>query len=222
MLFLSSDLFQAYSSYQVNRTATFNLCYDRESSRCIGSRRSTMSRQYKFIHTCGHTGIWPIIRPQITNLATSQDLPTWEINPGREIISLSLNFRCPFCTPDISYLEVSPGSGVLVILESTSTDTFPNTWRVLRTCNAEQIISRDWDPVQEQGEHYRQMAWIPRPCGEIEVSQLGLEERWEAAVTTKVTCRWRRTAGDLIECGMLAGMLSELNAALVSRENTEA
>jgi hypothetical protein len=70
------------------------------------------------------------------------------------------------------------------------------------------------------------MAWIPRPCGEVDVigtlEEVGREGRWDRGIIMKVSCRWRQRAAEPIVGGRLAGMLSELNATLLSGQDAEA
>jgi hypothetical protein len=67
---------------------------------------------------------------------------------------------------------------------------------------------------------FRQIAWIPRPCGEVRVMG-GLEEvRSEGRVVvigviTEVSCAWRQSAGEPVGT-RFTGLLSQLNAAVLS------
>jgi len=63
------------------------------------------------------------------------------------------------------------------------------------------------------------MAWIPKPCGEVRVIY-GLEEVriGNRGATTEVACGWKQGA-DRPVTSRFAGLLSQLNAALLSGKN---
>ncbi|KAH7364537.1 hypothetical protein BKA65DRAFT_491565 [Rhexocercosporidium sp. MPI-PUGE-AT-0058] len=152
-----------------------------------------MTFQYRFTHTCGHTGFGPIVNQQQASIPTTSLLPFPSLNTTT--IPLPLLFPCPFCNPSTSNLlpHTPPGSGLLTILNSTPTSPFPTGWTVLKACGFEELEPRDWNPALEGGlvdGRFRQMAWIARPCGEVR-----MEELEEGRVVVKVGMGWRLRGG---------------------------
>jgi hypothetical protein len=171
-----------------------------------------MERQYIFIHKCGHTGLGPNV--PVNGESAHQTYAA--LGEGLDVIRLPLPFRCPFCTGSCCTMNIQEGSGVLAILTSTQGDPFPNSWRVLRVCRAEQVTSPNWALAHEPGAIYRQIAWIPRPCGVADdvggVEGLGRRDRREVGRVAEVRCSWKQPLRELVR-SRLAGMLSELNAS---------
>lgn len=176
-----------------------------------------MALNYRFDHDCGHSGIGPLIHlPQHQDFIEDSSAN----NAGDHrvtVIRLSLRFLCPFCanTAGNGVPEVTDNQGVLAIL----TPTFPWTWSILCICGYGDVTPQDWSQSQGPDGRFRQMAWIPRPCGEIRVMG-GLEEttgqgRTEIGVVTGVFCDWKQTAEEPVR-SRFAGMLSQLNAAILS------
>lgn len=65
------------------------------------------------------------------------------------------------------------------------------------------------------------MAWIPKPCGEVEI--IGEEEmsrngRVEQGVTTLVSCSWKQRRGEPFE-SRFAGLMSQMDAAFLYGES---
>jgi hypothetical protein len=174
-----------------------------------------MDKHYTFQHTCGHTGIGPVI------CAPSDQGEVYHRPTASNTTPLLLPFQCPFCTNNLPYLNVAPGDGLLAILESTQNNPFPYEWRILRVCRAHEILPGDWYLAHGPGGRYRQMAWIPRPCGAVRAID-GLEEvrRREgilSGMAMQIDCSWWQPFGEPTR-SRLAGMLSELNACLFSDE----
>jgi hypothetical protein len=158
-----------------------------------------MSFQYNFTHTCGHTGIGPL-------MAHSTPLPT-------NIIPLTLPFACPFClTPNHTVPE---GSGLLCILPPTYP---PYTWHILRSCNRSDISPNEWGLCMPPGGGFRQIAWIPRPVGEVRANG-GVEGRdGVVGVVTGVRSvrRERLCNGKVVS--QLPGLASQLGAVVRAGE----
>lgn len=81
------------------------------------------------------------------------------------------------------------------------------------------MTPRDWDIGYRAGGEFQQMAWIPKPCGQVQF--VNPAWRWrmgilEPEMTTEVKCRWRQTLGEDMG-SRLPGMFSELSATLTSR-----
>jgi hypothetical protein len=66
---------------------------------------------------------------------------------------------------------------------------------------------------------FRQIVWIPRPCGEVrvmgELEEVGREGSVVIGVITEVSCAWRQSAGEPVGT-RFTGLLSQLNAAVLS------
>ncbi|PVH88558.1 hypothetical protein DL98DRAFT_509261 [Cadophora sp. DSE1049] len=179
-----------------------------------------MTFQYRFTHTCGHTGFGPIANMPID---TTQPSPTTSSLPAPDsnttTIPLNLDFSCPFCIPSSAYFhpQTPLGSGLLTILNSTPTSPFPTGWAILKASRFEDLESRDWEPAFEGmmlDGRYRQMAWIPRPCGDV-----GLEGLDEGREAMKVGTFWRYNGRlDQIGHGRFAGLLSSLHKAVLGRD----
>ncbi|KAG0650808.1 hypothetical protein D0Z07_2401 [Hyphodiscus hymeniophilus] len=188
-----------------------------------------MSKHYRFEHTCGHIGIGPLIRTSA--LATSSQ--------STRSINLILPIRCPFCATTLPYLNVATGDGLLVILEPCTTlqesidipspssyislrdSNYPIPgfeWRILRVCSASEITLSDWSLAQAPGQHYRQMAWIPKPCGIVRIDGSGgvADSRGPNRSVVEVDCSWRQIwkPGDVVK-SRLPGMWSILKANLM-------
>jgi len=70
------------------------------------------------------------------------------------------------------------------------------------------------------------MAWIPRPCGEVEViggmEEFRREDRVERGVVRQVTERWIQRVGEEGQFeSRFAGIWSRLNAAVLKGEGIE-
>jgi hypothetical protein len=182
-----------------------------------------MRLHYRFNHFCGHTGIGPIISGNEDGTSPFSSPCDNQDNENLTTIKLTFTFSCPFCptsatTPTTTPApEVPLGHGILTILNPS----FPWSWSVLRSCKHEEITPQDWALSMGETGGYRQMAWIPKPCGEIRVvgvlEELRREEREEVVVITEVACTWRQKADEPIK-SRFAGMLSQLNAAVLSGE----
>jgi hypothetical protein len=65
------------------------------------------------------------------------------------------------------------------------------------------------------------MAWIPKPCGEVrvigELEGVRREGRVVIGMMTEAGCAWRQRPGEPVR-SRLAGLLSQLNAAILSGE----
>ncbi|KAK0118827.1 hypothetical protein ONS95_007708 [Cadophora gregata] len=178
-----------------------------------------MSFQYRFTHTCGHTGFGPIVNAHSGTtrlpLICSQPAPY----ANTTTLPLNLEFSCPFCMSSASnHLSLTPpGSGLLTVLNSTPDSLFAPGWAILKACRFEELEPSDWDLAFEGmtlDGRYRQMAWIPRPCGEVRFE--GLDEAQE---TMKVGTFWRYTGCVAqIGHGRFAGLLSSLHKAVLDRE----
>jgi hypothetical protein len=149
--------------------------------------------------------------------AETYHLPPSNANLGS--IQLPLSSRCPFCADRQAYLNTEPGSGVLTVLVSTTSNPFPHEWRILRVCRADEVTSSDWDMVHGPGGLFRQMAWIPRPCGRVQViggeQRIQMQDRRGSGVRMEVSCTWRQPLKERVR-SRLPGMFSELNAALLA------
>jgi hypothetical protein len=184
--------------------------------------RNQMCLHYKFSHTCGHTGIGPLI----SSKGGFQQPHSLEI-PSPEkltIIHLRLPFPCPFCPASncsswTRISEVSLDQGILTIISPT----YPWSWIVMRSCKYEDVTPQDWAHSTSENSGYRQMAWIPRPCGEVRVAE-SLEEvvrdgQAVARMTTGVASAWRQRADEPVE-SRFAGLLSQFNAAILSGDRS--
>jgi hypothetical protein len=183
-----------------------------------------MSKQYTFQHTCGHIGIGPLIRcPSTPSSTDATGRPSPPTGPALQSIQLSLSLPCPFCANTQAYQNVVTGAGLLAILERfvsiPNNDPFPYEWRILRVCTADEISTSDWYLAHGPEGRYRQMAWIPKPCGRLQVGALE-EERWNGDMvrgrTRKVDCSWRQRwrEGDAVR-SRLPGMSSMLSKSLL-------
>lgn len=76
--------------------------------------------------------------------------------------------------------------------------------------------SRDWEAAQRAGGTFRQMAWIPKPCGQVHLSRV----RRRTRPVMGVTSGWSQSMTDPAR-SRIPGMLSQLNAAISSREDAE-
>jgi len=87
-------------------------------------------------------------------------------------------------------------------------------WDVLRVCNAEELGGWDWETGKGGNGGWRQMAWIPLPCGEVILvggEGDGDERRREVGSVWKERVGW----GEGQERGIrsrFAGMMSKLEA----------
>jgi len=177
-----------------------------------------MSKQYAFLHTCGHTGIGPIIRHLSSRAQTIG--PSTAIDEKFDIIQLQLPLECPFCETG---LHVEPGGGVLTILTPKNESLFASEWRILKICRPEDIEVRDWVIAHEPGGVFRQMAWIPKPCGEVRTIRnlqgIGRHRRGETGIGRAVSCAWKQNLSEPLG-SRLAGMVSELTSSLLSESGT--
>ena len=189
-----------------------------------------MSKHYRFKHNCGHIGIGPLIRAAASGYSTNQEsVPSNQAVPS---ISLPLPIRCPFCADSQPYLNVAEGDGLLAILEallqcpynsaslSSPSNSVPSSvikWRILRICAASEILPSDWSLAHAPGQRYRQMAWIPKPCGTV---RLGTSDNFEGSgwIDSRRelhrSCRQHSRVGGGIK-SRLPGMWSNLKASLV-------
>lgn len=187
-----------------------------------------MSKHYTFQHTCGHIGIGPLLRPascvQSSTTGPQPSSPSPSPSAALESINLDLPFPCPFCENTQSYQNVASGDGLLVILEPlpTRSTIFRSTltlslgppwqgssgynWRVLRVLPAHEVQSRDWYLAHAVEGQFRQMAWIPKPCGIVSVFGGG------EGLVRNVSCVWRQRRG--VVRSMLPGMWSTWKASL--------
>jgi hypothetical protein len=175
-----------------------------------------MRSQYMFFHTCGHTGIGPLL--QVSALQTDIYCTAISTDISVDRIQLYLPFRCPFCGDSQVHESVVPGSGVLAILASPHNRPFAAEWQILRVCDADEVASHDWDAAHGEGGMFRQMAWISKPWGRVQVSsreQVGSEGR-RLETFTQVDDSWTQSLRDPVR-SRLPGMLSELCASLKSR-----
>jgi hypothetical protein len=67
------------------------------------------------------------------------------------------------------------------------------------------------------------MAWIPKPCGEVEIiggeDEVGRDGTMERGTLTMVSSQWTERLSEAGEPGSrFAGMLSQLNSAVLSGE----
>jgi len=190
-----------------------------------------MSKHYRFHHTCGHIGIGPLIR----TIGPSGVTDPMSIHSSHmvESINMSLSIRCPFCANNQPYLQVTAGDGLLAILDfstAVSDGRFFNCtfeWRILRVCQASDISSSDWYLAHAPGQHYRQMAWIPKPCGAVKVDRSDEVEDVNGfnGLMRQVDCSWRQTwhRSQLVEEGIrsrIPGMWSNLKASMMSVDET--
>lgn len=180
-----------------------------------------MSKHYHFQHICGHTGIGPLLRTEAPS-ATTEQQPT-SSSQALQSINLSLPFQCPFCAITQPYLDVAAGDGLLAILEPSSPSIPSSTfeWRVLRICAASEISSADWYLAHASGQHYPQIAWIPKPCGTVRADGSGGEEvrNWSRP-RRQLDCSWRQALQGSRQ-GLrtrLPGMWSALMANLMLTE----
>jgi len=155
--------------------------------------------------------------------------PPLSSNPANETVTtvkVTLPFSCPFCPTSTSTSKsnfhavpnaVITGHGILTILSSTS----PWSWSVLRSCKYEDITPQDWALSMGETGGFRQMAWIPKPCGEVRViggsEEVRREGMVEIGIVTEVCSAWRQNTGEPME-SRFAGMLSQLDAAVLSGE----
>ncbi|KAE9381798.1 hypothetical protein N431DRAFT_491108 [Stipitochalara longipes BDJ] len=173
-----------------------------------------MSLHYRFTHACGHIGIGPLIDTSgctHSNFLDNEKLTT---------IQLELPFSCPYCprpsnNPTLVILEVPLGYGILTVISQT----WPWNWCIRRVCKYEDITPQEWAQSMSENGGFRQMAWIPKPCGEVRaIGGLGgvrREEHVTASVTIEVTSAWKQRADQLVK-SRFAGLLSQLNAAVLS------
>lgn len=142
-----------------------------------------MDFHYRFYHTCGHFGVEPTKQ--------NKSIEALQSNPHSRprTLRISLAFDCPFCFNPA--LVVKGGEGVLVILTSPPSP-FPNTWHIIRACAREDVELGEWSLAHVAGGH---MAWIPEPCGTVDVFG-GVEEisrgHVEDGPTTRVSCSWKK------------------------------
>jgi hypothetical protein len=172
-----------------------------------------MRLHYRFIHTCGHTGIGEggFRQPHSLEIPSPEKLTA---------IHLTLPFSCPFCPASncsswTRLSEVSLGQGILTIMSPT----YPWSWIIMRSCRYEDVTPQDWAHSTSESSGYRQMAWIPRPCGEVRVTgrleEGGRDGRVVTDMTTDVACAWRQRVDEPVE-SRFAGLLSQFHAAVLS------
>jgi hypothetical protein len=173
-----------------------------------------MSRQYSFLHICGHVGIGPILRLH-AHERDIYNLPTYS-EAERDTLRVPLLIPCPFCSGIEGRGNVQPGAGLIAVLASTAARPFEVEWQILRVCGPEEITSHDWNAAPGEWDIFRQMARIPKPCGRVFVRTLEgqgtagvrLERRME------VECTWTQSLNTPVR-SKLPGMLSELSAARI-------
>jgi hypothetical protein len=195
-------------------------CEIQASSQDLRHQLGTMHLHYRFVHACGHTGIGPLIydasnrRPSLfLNDIGSEKLTT---------VHLELTFSCPFCFDRGSNFgstipEVPLSHGILTIISPT----YPWNWSIIKICRYEDVTPQDWAHSISENMVFRQMAWIPKPCGEVRITG-GLDEvrregLIESGVITEVACAWRQMANDPVAT-RFAGLLTQFNAAGLSTE----
>jgi hypothetical protein len=177
-----------------------------------------MRLHYRFTYACGHTAIGPLISG--TSNQASSPSPDSPVSEKFTTIHLELPFSCPYCQDpsgksSLAIPEVPLGHGILTIISPT----YPWSWCIIRSCRYEDITPRDWPQSISGNGGFRQIAWIPRPCGEVRAMG-GLEEvrsegRVVIGVITEVSCAWRQSAGEPVGT-RFTGLLSQLNAAVLS------
>ena len=176
-----------------------------------------MCRRYTFLHTCGHIGVGPLlhINAPYTDTYNISLAPCVDI----EVIELPILFDCPFCSDRVLHEGLEDSLGVLAILAAPRNSPFAAGWRILHVRSADEVDSRDWQDAYGEGRFFNQMAWIPKPCGQVRF--LGRAERGtrgrNLGRATEVECAWRQSLGESVR-SRLPGMISELNAALISGE----
>jgi hypothetical protein len=177
-----------------------------------------MRLHYRFIHACGHTGNGPLISDNLEGSSQHLSLPG---NEKLTTIQLELPFSCPFCSTSAcsstsTFPEVPLGHGILTILSPS----YPSSWCIIRSCKHEEVTEADWAHSTSENGGFRQMAWIPKPCGEVRVTdrlaEMRSEGRVQARVITDVACTWRQRVDDPVE-NRFAGLLSQWNAAVSYR-----
>jgi hypothetical protein len=172
-----------------------------------------MRIQYRFNHSCGHTAIGPIVHfptpfPSSTEAAIDPELLTLPTN---------LTICCPFCSPHPPPC-ITAGFGVLAIFNSFLTD-----WTIIRSCALSEMTPDFLDRFRSPDRSYIHMAWIPKPCGEVEIiggeDEVGRDGTMERGTLTMVSSQWTERLSEAGESGSrFAGMLSQLNSALLSGE----
>ena len=91
------------------------------------------------------------------------------------------------------------------------------------SCKYEDVTIQDWARSMSENSGYRQMAWIPKPCGEVRVAG-SLEEvvrdgQVVTDMTREVACARRQRADEPVE-SRFAGLLSQFNAAILSGDRS--
>ncbi|KAH8602552.1 hypothetical protein B0O99DRAFT_603600 [Bisporella sp. PMI_857] len=145
-----------------------------------------MPQQYRFMHSCNHIGIGPIFRTSVIMMQLGPPMTT----------TIHLPFGCPFCSGTVRHLSISPGEGILGILSASTTSPFPEDWLPIRQCRPDDIRPEDWTLTRLPFPYFRQMAWLPMPCGELDGYGNGIRSRW-------------RQRADELPRTRLAGMFSK-------------
>jgi hypothetical protein len=177
-----------------------------------------MSLRLHYTHACGHTGIGPLTSG--TSNQASSTSPDSPISEKLTTNHLELPFSCPYCQgrsgkSNLAMPEVPLGHGILTIISPM----YPWSWCIIRSCRYEDVTPRDWAQSMSGNGGFRQIAWIPRPCGEVRVmgglEEVGREGSVVIGVKTEVSCAWRQSAGEPVGT-RFTGLLSQLNAAVLS------
>lgn len=166
-----------------------------------------------FLHTCGHIGAGP---PLHIN-AVYTDRYNLALSPcvGMEALELPISFNCPFCSDRGLREHVEDGLGVLAFLVASHNSPFASGWQITHVRSADEIDYRDWQDAYAQGGLFNQMAWIPKPCGHVQVPRRSGHRTTghRSRSGTEVDCTWRQSLGEPVR-SRLPGMISELSAAL--------
>lgn len=181
-----------------------------------------MTRRYIFTHRCGHVGTGPIIPPPSERHHGSYHLGLLS-HPEISTIDLNLPIDCPFCDHNGLVREVvEDGWGVLAKLVHSRRN--PNStvkWKILRKCD---LYGVDQDPhlIGEDIDEFQNMAWIPKPCGEVHVQnrqEAGISGR-RLGTVVEVESSWTQSLGAPV-MSRLPGMMSELSSVMKSREERD-
>jgi hypothetical protein len=134
-------------------------------------------------------------------------------------VPINLHFYCPFCSSPIPP-GITAGTGVLAILNS-----FFTNWTIIRPCEFSEMVPESLDHSWSLDRNYTHMAWIAKPCGDVEIiggegeGEVGRDGAMERGTLTMVNSHWIERLDEAEEPGSrFAGMLSQLNSAVLSGE----
>jgi hypothetical protein len=171
-----------------------------------------MRIQYRFNHSCGHTAIGPIVHFPTSFPSSNEEA----IDPELLTLPTNLPICCPFCSPHPP-LGITARSGVLAIFNS-----FLTNWTITRPCAFSEMTLDFLDRFRSQDRSYIHMAWIPKPCGEVEIiggeGEVGRDGTMERGTLTMVSSQWTERLSEAGQGSRFAGMLSQLNSAVLSGE----